>query len=362
MLTLLNLWYQQTIPTKYDLQSATLYEAVNKLHDKVNEIITFSNSTDTDVKKIINDFKTEFDVFKLDFVTDFTDFKTHLDANYATFFATDPTGSALNFRNYLIALYPQFTNFLEDNYAGFIAISDLGAFAFKEFLAGNLNTFASEIGAWIQELEDRIVVLEARPVLEIVQALGQDTDKVPSSKLLDDSLDALNTSLGGDISTLSSDTTTAIGGMDTRIETIEGYPILDVTQELGESTTKVPSQDLMTTELAAKVDGDTVAGLISDYFDAAVILEFISETAVLPYADWTGASAPYSKAVEVIGVLPTDVPDIDLDLSTADYGDVATMQNEWSNIYRATTSADTVTFYTHVVPTMDLSFTLKAVR
>jgi len=85
-------------------------------------------------------------------------------------------------------------------------------------------------------------------------------------------------------------------------------------------------------------------------------------TATLPYASWTGASAPYTKEVTVSGILTTDKPTIDLDLSSATYSDIATIQSDWANVYRGVTSADTITFYASEVPTIDIPLGIKVVR
>ena len=95
-----------------------------------------------------------------------------------------------------------------------------------------------------------------------------------------------------------------------------------------------------------------------NYVDSKVV----SFSTTLPYASWTGTSAPYTKAVTVTGILATDTPTIDLDLSNATYSDVATIQSSWANVYRAVTSADTITFYASSVPTIDIPLGIKAVR
>jgi hypothetical protein len=85
-------------------------------------------------------------------------------------------------------------------------------------------------------------------------------------------------------------------------------------------------------------------------------------TGTLASTSWTGASAPFTKAVTVSGILSTDTPIIDLDLSSASYGDVATIQEKWGKIYRAVTSSNTITFYATEVPTINIPFMAKVVR
>lgn len=85
-------------------------------------------------------------------------------------------------------------------------------------------------------------------------------------------------------------------------------------------------------------------------------------TATLSSASWTGSSAPYSKEITVSGILATDKPDIDLDLSSSTYSNVETIQTDWSKIYRAVSGAGTITFYASEVPTIDIPLQIKVVR
>lgn len=77
--------------------------------------------------------------------------------------------------------------------------------------------------------------------------------------------------------------------------------------------------------------------------------------------DWTG-SGPYTAAKTVSGILSTDVPFFDLDLSAVAFGDVSAKQADWAQVYRAVTSADTVTFYALTQPTETLAVSIKVVR
>jgi hypothetical protein len=85
-------------------------------------------------------------------------------------------------------------------------------------------------------------------------------------------------------------------------------------------------------------------------------------TATLPSASWTGSSAPYSKAVTVTGILATDQPDIDIDLSSTAIANIATLQTEWSKVYRAVTSANAITFYATEKPNNSIPLKIKVVR
>ena len=77
--------------------------------------------------------------------------------------------------------------------------------------------------------------------------------------------------------------------------------------------------------------------------------------------DWTG-SDPSTAAKTVSGMLATDTPVVDLDLSSVLFADVADVQSDWALIYRAATSTDTLTLYAKSTPTESLSIQIKVVR
>lgn len=86
-----------------------------------------------------------------------------------------------------------------------------------------------------------------------------------------------------------------------------------------------------------------------------------SATGSLTVAGWSGSVAPYSQAITITGILPTDTPDYDIVLSGTYATDVA-LETDWANVYRMVTSADTCTFYAHSKPTVALPFQIKGVR
>ena len=155
-----------------------------------------------------------------------------------------------------------------------------------------------------------------------------------------------------------------------------------VSQTTGTSTTDLMSQNAVTTAVNSKVEDSitdghtTIAPSGNAVYDALVLKSPLvspsftgiptgiiqSFTATLPYASWTGSSAPYTKSVTVTGILSTDKPDINLDLSSSAYSDVSTIQSNWANIYRGVTSANTITFYASIVPTIDMPLQIKVVR
>ena len=84
-------------------------------------------------------------------------------------------------------------------------------------------------------------------------------------------------------------------------------------------------------------------------------------TATIPNTSWTGSSAPFSKVVNVTGILATDYPNFDV-IASGTYATDITRKTEWAKVYRWETTTDTITFYATSVPTVDLPLAVKVVR
>lgn len=97
--------------------------------------------------------------------------------------------------------------------------------------------------------------------------------------------------------------------------------------------------------------------------DISGVSVFFATTTLLS-TNWTGSAAPYSLALSVVGILATDKPVIDIDLSSAsDYlAELAIIDGWTSNVYRAICTADTITFYASGVPSVDIPINLQVVR
>jgi len=83
-------------------------------------------------------------------------------------------------------------------------------------------------------------------------------------------------------------------------------------------------------------------------------------TVTIAAASWSGTTPPYSNAVTVNGITPSHNPIIDVIMSGA-YSTDQQRCEQWGNIYRATTSSNTITFYAHEKPTIDLPIRVKVV-
>jgi hypothetical protein len=91
---------------------------------------------------------------------------------------------------------------------------------------------------------------------------------------------------------------------------------------------------------------------------------FFAQPVTIEVADWTGTEAPFTAVIDdVTGILSTDRPIVDLDLSGEDFADVADLQKEWAYVYRAAaTDDDEMSFFATEKPDEDLVVQIKVVR
>ena len=77
--------------------------------------------------------------------------------------------------------------------------------------------------------------------------------------------------------------------------------------------------------------------------------------------DWVGVGAPYTQEIALEGILASDNPIVDVIVSEA--YDVATMVlDDWSSIYKITTSDGKLTVYSAKLTTQAINIQLKVIR
>jgi hypothetical protein len=85
-------------------------------------------------------------------------------------------------------------------------------------------------------------------------------------------------------------------------------------------------------------------------------------TTTIATGNWSGTD-PVTAVKTVSGVLSTDKPLIDIDLSSVSFANVEAKQTEYAKIYRvAATGANEITFYALEAPTEELVIQIKVVR
>ena len=109
--------------------------------------------------------------------------------------------------------------------------------------------------------------------------------------------------------------------------------------------------------------GDTA---VSTQISNAVtgLAKSINYSAILSSSGWSGNSAPYTQTVTVSGMLATDTPIIDVNLSGATTADVGMeLLEAWACVSRITTAYNTITAYCYEEqPTVNIPMIIKVVR
>ena len=76
---------------------------------------------------------------------------------------------------------------------------------------------------------------------------------------------------------------------------------------------------------------------------------------------WTGASAPFSQAITVSGILETDKPKVDIVVSST-YATAETEIEAWGYVYRIVTRQNGVTVYATEKPEVSLNIQMEVIR
>jgi type 1 glutamine amidotransferase len=85
-------------------------------------------------------------------------------------------------------------------------------------------------------------------------------------------------------------------------------------------------------------------------------------TTTIATGDWSG-SEPATAVKTVSGLLSTDQPLIDVNLSAVTFADVEDKQTEYAKLFRvAATDDDEITFFATETPTEELVIQIKVVR
>ena len=84
-------------------------------------------------------------------------------------------------------------------------------------------------------------------------------------------------------------------------------------------------------------------------------------TTTISTSDWSGTE-PATAVKTVSGILSSDRPVVDVDLSSVDFEDIADVAGSWGLVYRATTASGSITLYSFEKPEVELPIQIKVVR
>ena len=153
-------------------------------------------------------------------------------------------------------------------------------------------------------------------------------------------------------------------GISARVEVIKAAAtIAEVTAGTGYVTDALSTTYDNTTSLLTAVTVQAAIDEVNTEVGTKATVDVYAGT-ILAAATWTDQTGYFTTDITVSGILSTDKPVVDLDLSAATVAEVADIQAAWGTIYRATTTTDTITFYALEAPTFpeDTDIQIKVVR
>lgn len=101
---------------------------------------------------------------------------------------------------------------------------------------------------------------------------------------------------------------------------------------------------------------------LQDVYDGVEKVNIIEKSATLTASGWS-SSEPYTQTVTVDGVLASDSPFVDVDMSGASTADgMKELTGAWAGIMKATASANSVTVYMSTAPSVNIPIKIKVVR
>lgn len=109
-----------------------------------------------------------------------------------------------------------------------------------------------------------------------------------------------------------------------------------------------------TTQIGAVPDDRTVQG----HALSSNVTLWEDYTATLYAYGWSG-SGPYTRAVNMGSIFPSDKPFVDLNLSSAEFADIPNIIENWGLIYRVVASLNILIFYATDKPTSGYDMPIK---
>ena len=145
-------------------------------------------------------------------------------------------------------------------------------------------------------------------------------------------------------------------------------PLLDANEESVYPQTKaavVFMSDNSTAESAINTVKTDAANAKTTADEAAAVAASKATTSIYTASvgtAWSGSEAPYTQTIAVSGILSTDTPIVDVDLSSVAYADKDAVIEAYAKVYRITTANGTITVYADEATTTAIPIQLKVVR
>lgn len=109
-------------------------------------------------------------------------------------------------------------------------------------------------------------------------------------------------------------------------------------------------------------DSEKLGGVVASSYKLKTDASVYKYTTTLSTSGWS-SSAPYTQTVTVTGILATDTPIIDLNMSNATADTAADIQGGWACIGRIVTAENTITAYCYEnIPKVALPLNILVVR
>ena len=87
----------------------------------------------------------------------------------------------------------------------------------------------------------------------------------------------------------------------------------------------------------------------------------VTYTATIENSAWSGSTAPYTKEIQVAGILESDNPIIDV-VQTGTFSTDKQLLREWLKVTRINTGANKITITANAIPSINIPIQIKVVK
>lgn len=144
------------------------------------------------------------------------------------------------------------------------------------------------------------------------------------------------------------------------------YPLTTADQIILSDGSRLEKDGMIHATHAASADTATnsekLGGIVASNYKLKTDASVYKYAITLSASEWS-SSAPYTQTVTVTGILATDMPIVDLNMSNATVDTAADIQKGWACIGRIVTAENTITVYCYEnIPEVALPLNILVVR